>query len=255
MRMKTMYGRLMSALTMMVMLFALLVSVASLPTLAAATTVSKSFTTHSTASEPLLVFGGETFTFTVSGTFVGTVKLQKSFNGADFADLTPAISTGAAFDRTLPAGAALGRLVYYRVYASTHTSGTIVTTLADVNDTVQVIKNLKGVDVVTIKDDGLAGSSLADSAVVTAKLSADAVIASKILDGAILTTKLSTDAVIASKIADGAVVTAKLASQSVITAKIYLDLPTGYLTCVTTSKKPGYCSQLNAATGVCNNCN
>lgn len=225
MEMKKKYGRLMSALTMIVTMVVLLVSIAAVPMTAAAATVSKSFTTHSQASSPLLVFGGETFTFAVSGSFIGSVKLQKSHNGADYKDLTPTISTGAAYSNTLYAEAPLGRLVYYRVYASTHTSGTIVTSLADVNDSVQTFKNYKGVDVVEIKDDGLTGASIADAGIVTAKLG------------------------------DASVVTAKLALQSVITAKIYLDVPALKVACITTAKTLGACTNLTAATGVCNSCN
>lgn len=209
MRMKTLHGRLIASLMAVVMMATLFV-----PALVSAATVSKSFTTHSVASSPLIVFGGETFTFNVSGTFSGSVKLQKSDNGSDYRDLTPAVSTQAAYSGTFYADSALDRPQYYRVYCSTHQSGTIVTSLADVNDSVRTFKNYKGVDVVEIKDDGLTGASLAD----------------------------------------GAIVTAKLASSAVITAKMYLDLPTWQLACITSKKQLGTCSNVNAATGACNSC-
>ena len=205
-------GRLLLAATLVLGITAAPVSAA---------TVSKSFTTHSQASGNLLVFGGETFTMTVSGTFVGSVKLQKSRNGSDFQDVV-GVSTGAAYSVTHNVDAADGARVFYRIYASTHTSGTIVTSLADVDDPVQVIKNNKGVDILTINDDTVvvAGSGLTSAS-----------------------------------IADSGVVTAKIATAAVITAKLYLDLPTSSVPCVTTAKRLGYCSSLNAATGVCNNCN
>lgn len=156
---------------------------------AMATTVSKTFTTHSTATAALMVYGGETLTYAVSGTFVGRVKLQKSHNGADYKDVV-GYSTNAVITYTVPVDEALGRRAFYRIYCSTHTSGSIVTSLADVNDPVQIIKNHKGVDTFVLNDDGIAGASLADGAVVTAKLASDSVVTAKIANGAITSAKL-----------------------------------------------------------------
>ena len=58
----------------------------------------------------------------------------------------------------------------------------------------------------------------------------------------------------AASLEDGTVVTAKLATASVTTAKMWLNLPSGYVPCITTAKRLGYCSTL-ATTGVCSNCN
>ncbi len=135
---------------------ALTLTVAGIVAPVNAATVSKSFTTHSQASSPLLVFGGESFNFTVSGTFVGTVKLQRSLNGVDYKDFEPAISTNAAYNvNHFAEGVAPNRRAWYRVYASTHTSGTIVTSLADIDDQVQVFANHKGATTFTIKDDSV----------------------------------------------------------------------------------------------------
>ncbi len=138
----------------------LAIALAVLPMQAFGATVSKSFTDHSTASSALVVFGEETFTFAVSGTFVGTVKLQKSKNGLDWQDT--GVSATGAYSAIHQSQNARGKREYYRVYASTHTSGTIVTSLADVNDTVSVHKSLKGVDVVAFKDDGLSVTGTLD---------------------------------------------------------------------------------------------
>ena len=59
----------------------------------------------------------------------------------------------------------------------------------------------------------------------------------------------------AAGLASSAVTTPKIASEAVTTAKLYLDLPAMYLPCVTTAHKLGYCSNLTAASGVCNSCN
>lgn len=53
----------------------------------------------------------------------------------------------------------------------------------------------------------------------------------------------------------GTVVTAKLASSSVTTAKMWLELPSGQVLCVTTSKRIGSCTQVVPTTGVCATCN
>jgi len=58
----------------------------------------------------------------------------------------------------------------------------------------------------------------------------------------------------ASSLKDGTIVTAKLATSSVTTAKMQLDLPSGYVPCITTAKRLGYCSSTPTA-GVCANCN
>lgn len=151
-KMKSLYGRLMSALTVFAMLSCLF------PSAALAATVSTAFTTHSLASSPLLVFGTESFTYAVSGTFVGTVKLQKSVDGSayqNFLVITSSYSTNPALTGTVYVDEAPGRRAWYRVYVSTHSSGTIVTSLADVNDMAQEFYNKKGAANLTLNDDGV----------------------------------------------------------------------------------------------------
>jgi hypothetical protein len=51
------------------------------------------------------------------------------------------------------------------------------------------------------------------------------------------------------------ITTTKIATSAVTTAKLYLDLPATYVPCITTAKRLGYCTSVNATTGVCNACN
>lgn len=128
------------------------------PQLAAAATVSKTFTTHSTASDVLLVYGGESFTYDVSGTFVGTVKLQRSRNGSsweNFLVISSSFSTTPALTGTIQVETARGVRQFFRVYASTHSEGSIVTSIADANDLVEEKPNLKGVAAFKLYDDGV----------------------------------------------------------------------------------------------------
>lgn len=54
---------------------------------------------------------------------------------------------------------------------------------------------------------------------------------------------------------DGSVTTAKIADGSVTTPKMsFTDLPAMSIGCVTTAKLRGTCTNLTAATGLCNNC-
>ncbi len=53
---------------------------------------------------------------------------------------------------------------------------------------------------------------------------------------------------------DSTVTTGKIAVAAVSTAKLYLDLPAVYVPCITTAKRLGYCTALDATTGVCNAC-
>lgn len=172
---------------------------------AAAATVSKSFTTHSQASSNLLVVGSEQFTFAVSGTWVGTVKLQKSRNGADFKDVIGYEAVTANTSVTLTADTAPGQRTYYRVFCSTYTSGTIVTALADVADTVYTFNSKRGDQVFKIADDGVtvtgtasvsgtltaAGNIAATAATISASTSATSNFPIK-LKGAYTSTQLST---------------------------------------------------------------
>lgn len=128
------------------------------PGLAAAASVSKTFTTHSVASNPLSVYGGETFTYAFSGTWVGQLELQRSRNGSaweSFLVVSSSFSTNPALTGVVSNTNARGVRQFYRVYMSTHSSGSAVTTIADANDLVEERVNLKGAPVMQFYDDGV----------------------------------------------------------------------------------------------------
>lgn len=188
--------------------------------IAHAATVSKSFTTHSSGSAALYVRPGDSFSYSVSGTFVGTVVLQKSRDGANFSQVGSAITGAASSTIKNDSGAAYA----FRVYCSTHTSGTIVTSLTDDSNLVQHFKAKSGAAVLSLYDDGV------------------------IIPGNLSVTGTVT-------IPDSTVTTAKIASAAVTTEKLSLPNVTALQTaCWTTAKLPGSCTSINAATGACNNC-
>jgi hypothetical protein len=81
------------------------------------------------ASDPIRVIGIDSnrqFTLQIAGTFVGTVKLQRSFgNTVDWIDYTSySAVTTVIVDDTLD-----NQIIYYRVICSAYTSGTIQCTL------------------------------------------------------------------------------------------------------------------------------
>lgn len=120
---------------------------------AAAATVSATFTTHGSSSSRLLVRGDETFDYSVSGTFIGTVTLQKSFNSSDFKTV---LTINSASSGRWDVGEGAGRRVWFRMYCSTHTSGSIVTSMSDVSDRTNTWYNKKNVESLQLNDDGLA---------------------------------------------------------------------------------------------------
>jgi len=94
-----------------------------------AATVSKSFTAANTAGGVLSVKVGDSFTYSVSGTFVGTWVLQSSTDGVSTWQ-TVATGTGAGSGTVLAESRGSNQLAY-RMYCSAYTSGTIVTTMTD----------------------------------------------------------------------------------------------------------------------------
>ena len=153
-----MVGRKLKPFVVAAIALLLVGSLALRPGIVAAASVSKTFTDHSEASDVLLVYGGESFTYSVSGTFVGVVKLQRSLNAKsweNFLVIPSSFSTSPALTGTIQADAGKGQRVYYRVYASTHTSGSIVTALVDVNDLVSESVNHKGAPNLQLYDDGV----------------------------------------------------------------------------------------------------
>lgn len=226
-----------------------------------AATVNKTFTTHSQAGGSLLVMGGEQFSFSVSGSFVGTVQLQRSRNGADFVDVVGLSETGA-YSANLQSPAAPGQRTYYRVFCSTHTSGSIVTSLADVNDVVQEFDNHKGVAVLTIYDDGVTATITAGT-IDTAPLATDSVTNAKIINGAVDSSKLATASVDTGRLATDSVTNVKIINGAVDTLKIKVGVidtsrlfgtpscPNGSALCAGPGGRIG-CFATAPTTGACN---
>ena len=223
---------------------------------AMAATVTKTFTTHGQASANLLVYGGETFTLSTVGTsFIGTLKLQKSFNGSDFQNTTVSTAPYATWSATIHVDEARGRRVYFRVYCSTHTSGSTVLTMADVSDTVQEFNNLKGAVVLRLKDDGVevpgtlavTGAASAASLTLTTGLAA-----SSIADGAITSPKMATASVPTAAIIDGANTSPKMAANSIPTAAIIdANVTSPKISMGSTSANAALCVTATGAIGIC----
>lgn len=87
--------------------------------------VSSSFTAVGNGSSILIPFGSN-YSYSVSGTFVGTVVLEKSVNNITWATIVSA--TGSA-SGTLNSETPDRQPLYFRFRCSAFTSGTIVTTL------------------------------------------------------------------------------------------------------------------------------
>lgn len=94
-----------------------------------ALTISKSFTAIG-AGASISVRSGDPYTFSVSGTFVGTVFLEKSQNGGQSWFVAKKISATLA-STTFTADLAAGGIAQYRFRCDSYTSGTIVTSIAN----------------------------------------------------------------------------------------------------------------------------
>jgi hypothetical protein len=113
--------------------------------------VSKSFTAVGDGPE-LLVRNQEQFSYDVSGTFVGTVKLEQESHGG----WTVVASVTTAASGTVVCEAGNKPHARFRFRCSAFTSGTIVTALTAVTSEVsQVVRDAHGVPVLNISEDGL----------------------------------------------------------------------------------------------------
>lgn len=116
-------------------------------------TVSASFTS-AIAGSLLQLRHGDLLTYSVSGTFVGTVVLEKSFTGGTtWVQVTSA--TGSASSSIEISNPADG-LVHYRFRCSAYTSGTIVTSLVRASKTLQEFRDRDGNLLFKIDEDGVA---------------------------------------------------------------------------------------------------
>lgn len=118
-------------------------------------TASKSFTATGNGTQ-LLVRSGALFSYAITGTFVGTVILERTRDGG--------ITWEVLATKTAPASATLlcetpdGGPAVHRFRCSAYTSGTIVTTLSDSSDVLTRSRNGDGSDSVLIRSGGIVES-------------------------------------------------------------------------------------------------
>lgn len=113
--------------------------------------VTKSFTAVGVGPE-LLVRNGESFTYDLSGTFVGTLKVEQFDKGGWTVLVSKAAAAGATV--TIDSGNKPAARIRFRCTA--YTSGTAVTSLSAVTSEVSsVLKDASGADVLRVTEDGL----------------------------------------------------------------------------------------------------
>lgn len=115
-------------------------------------TVSTSFEATGVSAQ-LLVAHGASFTYDVSGTFVGTVVLERTQDGGTTFEVITS-KAAAASGTVLVETSARGH-AGYRFRCSAFTSGTIVTSLADAEDLVQQVTNPQGTVLFKIVEDSV----------------------------------------------------------------------------------------------------
>lgn len=115
-------------------------------------TISKSFTAVGNGLE-LYVRHGDSFTFSVSGTFAGTVVLERSLNGG--ISWEPIRTKTAADSGLIIVEVANGSSAIYRYRCSAYTSGTIVTSMTEVAKVLFELKNNRGAVAFQVTEDGI----------------------------------------------------------------------------------------------------
>lgn len=116
-------------------------------------TVSESFTALGDGAQ-LLVRHGESFTYDVSGTFVGTVILQRSDNGG--ASFTTVASASGAASGTIFVESTTRSPVLFHFKCTAYTSGTIVAAMTEtLTEVFYQLKDNRGVVVFEIVENGV----------------------------------------------------------------------------------------------------
>jgi len=116
-------------------------------------TATKNFTAVGRGNN-LFVRYGEHYTYSVGGTFVGTVYIEKSQDGGKSFHRVAGPFTAAA-SGTLISESSDQQHALYQFNCTAYTSGTIETELEDVADDVHVFENSAGEPVLVITDDGI----------------------------------------------------------------------------------------------------
>lgn len=138
--------------------------------------VSKSFTATGNGENLLSLmrrsvvsFNSQSFRYQVSGTFNATVILEKSLDGGQTWETISTITTETIGVHTVEN--ADRRRVLLRFRCSAYTSGTVVTSIEDVTDTIQEWHNKEGKSVFRITDEGIECGDRAEVGVVAAPAS------------------------------------------------------------------------------------
>lgn len=115
-------------------------------------TVSKSFTAVGNGNL-IFIRSKEKFTYDVSGTFVGTVRIGRSTDGGQSWKEVAGPFTAAASGTVVNDGL---DTAHYLFVCTAYTSGTIVTSMVDVTTVVNSFQNTEGNTVLAINEDGIA---------------------------------------------------------------------------------------------------
>lgn len=113
--------------------------------------VTHTFSGAAQASPLLLLRKGQTATYSVSGTYSGTVVLQRSEDGTNWSSVASVVSTTVA--ATVINGAA--KDATYRWTCTAYTSGSPVVTIADAADNVSTFGSGDSGDALQVNDDGI----------------------------------------------------------------------------------------------------
>ena len=103
----------------------------------------------------LSVKQGDAFNFAVSGTFVGTVLLQRSETNAVTQETIETITAITSSTKLKVEGATQGAHVQFRFICSAFTSGSIVTTLIDFDSTIRKEFDFMGETIFELTEAGL----------------------------------------------------------------------------------------------------
>lgn len=107
------------------------------------------------AGTALSVSKGESFTLTITGTWVGTVVLQRRIRGNQWENVSGESYTANQAAKTISVVVGAFDDTQYRMFCTAYTSGTIVTALADVADAGAQSLTLKDRQYAREYDDGL----------------------------------------------------------------------------------------------------
>lgn len=124
-------------------------------------TVSKSFTATG-AGTAIAVLNGDSYTYSVSGTFVGSVVLEKSSNGGQSWKIITTYSAPQSSITKNPEGLDAG-VTAYRFRCSAYTSGTIVTSIANAVKTYVEYFDNTGKSLFRVDDNGATASGTTNS--------------------------------------------------------------------------------------------